>query len=190
MRASIHVRELAVGMVAGILITALIGFRFGAPGAGTADEFVPGGFSFTIERTVPGTPNEIYDALTGDISGWWDHSFSSDPARLFIEAKPGGGFYEYFNERGDGVRHAVVTAAERGVLLRMEGPLGLAGHAVFMVHTYELERVGEASTRIRLSVRATGEVHEGWPETVEGVWDHFINEQFVPYVEAGRHLEE
>ena len=98
--------------------------------------------------------------------------------------------YDRWIEAGDGVRHAVVTAAERGVLLRFEGPLGLAGHAVHMVHTYELERVAESSTRIKVSVHAAGEVHDGWADTVQGVWDHFINEQFVPYVEAGRHLQE
>lgn len=190
MRATIHSRELAVGALAGILLTVIAGSRFGGPAPGPADEFVPAGFSFTIERTVPGTPQEIYDALTGDISGWWDHSVSRNPARLYIEPRPGGGFYETFDDSGDGVRHAVVTAAERGVMLRFEGPLGLAGNAIQMVHTYELERVAESSTRLKVSVHAAGEVQEGWPEAVEGVWHHFIDERFVPYVEAGGSLEE
>jgi hypothetical protein len=185
MRASIHFRGLATGALAGILLTGLVGYHFASPAPDLVDEIVPAGFSFTIERTAPGTPDEIYDALTGDISGWWDHTVARNPARLYIEATPGGGFYEIFNEAGDGVRHAVVTAAERGVMLRFEGPLGLAGNALHMVHTYELERVGAASTRIRVSVHAVGEVQEGWPEAVEGVWDHFVNEQFVPYMEAG-----
>ena len=73
-----------------------------------------GVFSFEQQLTLPGTPNEIYDAITGDISGWWDHSFSEKPYKLYIEPKPGGGFYEIFNESGDGVKHATVTVADRG----------------------------------------------------------------------------
>ena len=32
-------------------------------------------FSFDKEVTLPGTPDIIFDAVTGDISGWWDHSY-------------------------------------------------------------------------------------------------------------------
>ncbi|MFZ5515304.1 MAG: hypothetical protein ACOY90_01615 [Candidatus Zhuqueibacterota bacterium] len=52
-----------------------------------------GVFSFWQSVTLPGAPGIIYDAITGDISGWWDHTFSGKPARFFIEPKPGGGFY-------------------------------------------------------------------------------------------------
>ncbi len=92
-----------------------------------------------------------------------------------------------FNEAGDGVRHAVVTGAERGALLRLEGPLGLAGHALHMVVTYELAEVGleGTSTNLKVTVHAAGEMQDGWAETVEAVWHHFIDERFVPYVEAG-----
>ena len=183
--------DLTVGALAGALATLLVGFSRPAETA-VAETFTPGGFTFSIERTVPGRPVEIYDALTGDISGWWDHTVSGSPARLFIEPKPGGGFYELFDEAGNGIRHAVVTAADRGSLLRFEGPLGLAGNALFMVATYELAEVGlqGTSTHIALTVHAAGEVRDGWPEAVEGVWRHFIDEQFVPYVEAGRHGSE
>lgn len=59
-----------------------------------------GGFSFVLALTLPGAPEAIYDAVTGDISGWWDHSFSEKPARFYIEPKPGGGFWEIFDESG------------------------------------------------------------------------------------------
>ncbi len=32
-------------------------------------------FSFDKQVTLPGTPEVIFDAVTGDISGWWDHSY-------------------------------------------------------------------------------------------------------------------
>jgi hypothetical protein len=142
-------------------------------------------FSFKKEIVLPGTPETIYDAITGDISGWWDHSFSDKPYKLYIEAKPGGGFYELFNEKGDGVKHATVIYAERGKMLRMDGPLGLSGKAVQMVTTYAFTPAGNDSTKLLLSVHGAGEVEEGIPAIVEKVWDHFLVDRFKPYVESG-----
>ena len=31
-------------------------------------------------------PEEIYDAFTGDVKPWWDHTFSESPARLYNES--------------------------------------------------------------------------------------------------------
>ena len=191
MRIPARFRDVALGVAGGLLVAGMLGLAPPGDAVPTADRSAEaietGGFAFTFARTVPGSPRATYDALTGDISGWWDHTFSGSPHRLYIEARPGGGFYELFDESGDGVRHAVVTAAERGALLRFEGPLGLAGNALHMVATYELAEVGleGTSTKLTVTVRAAGEMQEGWADTVEGVWHHFIDERFVPYMEAG-----
>ena len=142
-------------------------------------------FAFDKEVILPGAPVDVYDAITGDISGWWDHSFSDKPFKLYIEAKPGGGFYEIFNEKGDGVKHATVIYAERGKMLRMDGPLGLSGTAIQMVTTYAFSPAGNDSTKLILSVHGAGEVGEGIPAIVEKVWDHFLVERFKPFYEAG-----
>jgi len=34
---------------------------------------------------LPGIPTIIYDAITTDISGWWDHSFSDSPKTFYYE---------------------------------------------------------------------------------------------------------
>jgi uncharacterized protein YndB with AHSA1/START domain len=191
MRIPARLRDLLLGATGGILLAGMLGLASPAdevsPADRAAESIETGGFAFTFARTVPGSPRVTYDALTGDISGWWDHTFSGNPHRLYIEARPGGGFYETFDESGDGVRHAVVTAAERGELLRFEGPLGLAGNALHMVATLELAEVGleGASTELTVTVHAAGEMQDGWAQTVEGVWHHFIDERFVPYMEAG-----
>lgn len=140
-------------------------------------------FSFEMNFSFPGDPVFIYDHLTGDISDWWDHSFSEHPYRLFIDAKPGGGFYEIFNESGDGARHATVIYAERGRMLRMEGPLGLSGQALTLVCTYTLNPITSDSTRLTLNVNGAGEFSEETPELVREVWEHFLWEQFNPYIE-------
>lgn len=158
-----------------------------APGAGPAATKPAVTFGFSFDVVLPAPPTEIYDALTGDITGWWDHSFSEKPYRLYIEAKPGGGFFEIFGPDGDGARHATVIYAERGKKLRLDGPLGLSGQAVSLVTTYDLAPAGPGATRLAVSVRGAGDMDERTPGIVEQVWKHFIVERFKPYVESGAH---
>lgn len=140
-------------------------------------------FSFEMNFSYPGDPVFVYDHLTGDISDWWDHSFTEKPYKLFIEARPGGGFYEIFNESGDGAKHATVIYAERGKILRMEGPLGLSGQALTLVCTYSLKSTEKNSTLLTLNVNGAGEITDETPEIVRQVWEHFLWEQFKPYIE-------
>jgi hypothetical protein len=163
-----------------------------SPGSARADKRVLSSGAFEVVQRVelPGSPEVIFDAVTGDISGWWDHTFSGDPARLYIEPKVGGGFWELFDEEGNGVRHAVVIGCERGKMLRLEGPLGFAGHALSMVHTFDFNAIdGGERTELVVTVHGAGELEEGWVEAVEGVWHHFIVEQLEPWVESGKHLQ-
>jgi len=145
--------------------------------------------AFTDSITVPETPENTYDAATGDISPWWDHSMSETPSRLFIEPRPGGGFIELFNEDGDGALHATVIVAERGKRLRFEGPLGLSGMAVTVVTTYDFRPLGSDSTVLTYTVRMSGELPEGLPDVVRTTWHHFMGERFRSYIESGRHRE-
>ena len=148
-------------------------------------------FSFEMHFSYPGDPVFVYDHLTGDISGWWDHSFSEKPYKLHIEARPGGGFYEIFDESGDGARHASVIYAERGKMLRMEGPLGLSGQALTLVCTYTLEAAEDNSTLLTLNVNGAGEFTGDTPDIVKQVWEHFLWEQFRPFIEKEyRQMEE
>jgi hypothetical protein len=147
-------------------------------------------FSFNKEVTLPGTPEIIFDAVTGDISEWWDHSFSENPRKFYIDPKPGGGFWEIFDEEGNGVLHATVIYSDRGKILRFNGPLGLSGMAIKVVTTYNFEPVGNDSTLFKVTIKAAGEVKHGIPSIIESVWDHFIFERLKPYIESGRHLSE
>ncbi len=74
------------------------------PARGARRELRLGGFAIEHALVPPGMPETIYDAITGDISGWWDHTFSEKPAKFFLEAKPGGGFWEIFAASGDNWR--------------------------------------------------------------------------------------
>jgi len=140
-------------------------------------------YKISHDLNVPGTPEEVYDALSGDISGWWDHSFSKNPKALYLEPRPGGAFMEIFDDAGNGVKHATVIAADRGKLLRFEGPLGLSGRAVQLISTYELSHIGSDSTHIKFELHGIGELDDNLAKIVDGVWYHFLYEQFKPYME-------
>jgi hypothetical protein len=146
-------------------------------------------FAIEHELVLPGSCETIYDAITGDLSPWWDHTFCDSPVRFYLEPKPGGGFWEICGDSGDGVRHATVILGQRGKLLRFEGPLGLSGRALQMVHTHEFSPVGRDSTKLHVSVHACGEITEDLAQTVVKVWAHFLYERFRPHIPSGRHLD-
>lgn len=133
---------------------------------------------------VPGTPETVYDAFVGDVTPWWDHSFSEKPFAMFIQPRPGGGFYEFFDEEGNGVLHATVLVAQRGKMLRLDGPLGLSGRALDFVTTLTFEAEGD-STRLAATAHYTGEIDSELASIVDGVWRHFIEERFKPWYEKG-----
>ena len=133
-----------------------------------------GGFDLDRTVVVRGTPTQVYDMVSGDIQPWWDHTFSEHPKALYIEPWPGGGFYEIFDDAGNGVKHATVTWADRGKRLRFEGPLGLTGNAVVFVCTYDLSAQGADSTKVHFTGSLAGKNEKGWAEGVDGVWGHFL----------------
>src|SRR5579863_7165429 len=106
------------GLVATLFAIAFLFVLASSNTRGDTKDLKTGAFQVQQELMLPASPEAVYDAVTGDISGWWDHSFSAHPKKLYIEAKPGGGFYEIFNDSGDGALHATVIYAERGKRLR------------------------------------------------------------------------
>jgi uncharacterized protein YndB with AHSA1/START domain len=143
-----------------------------------------GGFRIEQELILPASPNEVFDVVTGDISGWFDHSFSQHPKKLYIEAWPGGGFYEMFDDAGNGALHARVIYADRGKMLRFTGPMGFSGTALDLVTTYELKAEG-TGTRFHLTITAAGDVDEKAAALIDGVWHHFLDERLKPYITSG-----
>lgn len=151
-------------------------------------EMPTGAFEVVHETVVPGTPEAAWDELTGDVSGWWDHNQSGDPYRLVIDARPGGLFYEHFDESGEnGAVHATVIYADRGRKLIFEGPLGFAGTPLDLVTTWELAPVGVDRTRVTVTCRGMGLLPEGAADAVDRVWHHFLIERFQVWMEGLSH---
>jgi hypothetical protein len=176
-------RSVAAGSLAfGVMAAAA------ALGASSSPAPPPGSGHTEMSVMVRGAPEEVFDAMTGEISGWWDHGFTKTPRSRFIEPKPGGGFTEWFDDAGNGVRHATVIYADRGKLLRMSGPLGFSGSALELVTTWAYEPVGD-STRVTVTCNFAGQLEEGWASAIDGVWKHFIVDRFKPWYERGGHRQ-
>ena len=82
---------------------------------------------FVSEHTVilAAPPAEAYQALTAQISQWWDaaHSYSGKAENFSLDATAGGCFCEQL-PGGGSVMHMMVVYADPGVLLRLVGGLG------------------------------------------------------------------
>jgi hypothetical protein len=155
---------------------------------GETKEIKTAAFQIQQEVVIAAKPEAVYDAATGDISGWWDHHMSEHPKKLYIEAKPGGCFCEIFDDAGNGAQHAVVIYADRGKMLRFTGPLGFSGMAIDSVTTYEF-LPDPAGTKLRVTVNITGQIDEPTAQLVDGVWRHFIAERLKLYIESGAYLK-
>ena len=174
------------GRLAGYLVigTLLSGLCLAAPASAEVKSLPYGAFEVVHEVIVPGSREQVYDAFTKDIGEWWDHTFVENPERLYIEAVPGGGFWEIFDEEGDGALHARVIYADRGSKLRFSGPMGFSGNALRMVHTLVFDAADGDGTRLHVTVRGAGQMDAEWKEGVDRIWHHFLVERFKPYVES------
>ncbi len=169
------------------LAIALILFATAAPPLARAEltSKPVSGWQVTHAITVPGSPERAYDAATGDLLPWWDHTWKKDPRKLVIEPWAGGGFWEIWNDQGEGVRHAVVTWAERGKRLRFEGPLGLAGNGITLDTTWDFAAKGDSAT-LTCTSNLSGNVPAGFEKAIDQVWQHFLGERLKPYIESGK----
>jgi hypothetical protein len=102
---------------------------------------------------------------------------------LYIEPRPGGGFYEIFNDAGEGALGATVTYAERAKRLRFTGPLVLSGKVADFAVTYDLAPDPDG-TRFHLTVNIAGQLPDGVEKIVDSVWHHMLVEQLKPYLES------
>lgn len=154
--------------------------------AAETETFETRSFRYSGSVALAATPAEVWEAVTGDIGGWWDHKFSEgEAAAFFIDPSPGGGFWEYFDEDGiAGVRHAEVIFSDGRGRLVFEGPLGFSGHAVDIVTTWEIVDAGEGKSRLDFAVSFSGAWKEGWQEALIGVEDHFMG-RLQGYLAAG-----
>jgi len=140
-------------------------------------------FEVYHEVHLPVSPMVAWEAATGDISGWWDHTMSGDPHALVIEPVVGGLFREEFDAAGHGVVHARVIHAKPGERLTYAGPLGFNGYPLESVISlvFVPEKDGEG-TLLKVICRGSGWIEEGWVAAIDQVMHHFYAVRLVGYL--------
>lgn len=107
----------------------------------------PDGFVSEHVLDFPVPPDEVYVALTQDVSRWWDaeHSYTGDAQNFSLDARAQGCFCEHF-PNGGSVEHMRVLHAEPGHFLRLQGGLGpLQRMPVTGIMDFELTANGSGS---------------------------------------------
>ncbi|RPF53254.1 SRPBCC domain-containing protein [Aquisalibacillus elongatus] len=141
--------------------------------------------SFKIEQkiNIKGSKEEVFKALTTDISKWWTYSvFDGENTTLTLDAKPGGLFLET-NEEG-GALWGTVTYVKENEELRLNGLLGMKG-AVDSAYSYTLEQDGDYTT-LKLSHHAVGLLDPEWHKMHNEGWQELLGDFLKDYVEKGK----
>lgn len=134
-----------------------------------------------IEVMIGASPETVFDALTAKIGSWWTFTFRS-PSSVLLEPWAGGRFLERW-EDGGGVHYATVTRVKPGVLLVMDGAMGMSepvrGEIV-------LTLVGiSGGTQVTLTHRASGEIDEGTEALYRRGWDVLLGGCLKRFAETG-----
>ena len=141
--------------------------------------------NFRIEQEIKinAKPAKVFERLTGDVSPWWDHSFSEAPKAVVLEAKLGGRFYEDFGD-GNGAIYCTVMQLEKDAKLVLVGQMGMGG-AVYGNITFELVADG-AATVLKLSHSAIGDVTDEHKKNYSQGWQDLLGKRLKSLVETGK----
>lgn len=150
------------------------------PAAISAEVKVLSGDGFTVQHSiaVEKDPEAVYHAMTL-IGQWWnpDHSWSGQPANLYLDATPGGCFCEHLPD-GGGVTHLRIIHLQPGQQIRFEGALGpLQGMAVNGRMLWRIEAAESGST-VTFTYHVMGFMEGGF-EGLAPVVDGVIGEQLT-----------
>jgi hypothetical protein len=152
------------------------------------------GFVSGAELDVPGkTPLDVWQVLIAPAK-WWNpvHSYSGDPANMYIDPQAGGCFCELLplpkgapdNLRRGSVEHMRVIAAMPPKLLRMSGALGpLQGEALVGTLTVVLKPLPDGGTHLTWSYVVGGYMRMKVDEIAPLV-DVVLVEQFTRLAKA------
>ena len=169
------------------LTLAFLSSAAAGPLAADVVQAAPDGFTVQSVFDTDATPAQLYQAMVGSIGSWWhpDHTYSGDPGRLSIEARPDGCFCERLD--GGGARHMTVVYVDAGKLVRLAGGLGpLQNEAVSGTMSWSFEP-REAGARLVVTYKVSGAAAIGldqWASPVDQVLAQAAA-RLVRYVQTG-----
>jgi len=140
-------------------------------------------FQIDQEIKIKASADKVFAHLTGDVSPWWDHSFSEKPKAIVLEPKVGGRFFEDFGN-GNGVIYCTVMHIVKNKKLVLQGAMGMAG-AVFGNISFDLDEQ-DGATVLKLSHHAFGEVTEDHKKNYAGGWQALLGARLKGLIETGK----
>ncbi len=144
-----------------------------------------------MEETIEAPAEKVFDALTGDISGWWGFPFllsPDDAVSVTIDPKLGGLFYESWGDDGSGVILGTVTRLKKGRRLSIQGYMSLPGPLAGLID-FQLTPNSPTSTTVKLFHSAFGTFDWQANRHYEPGWKHLLNIRLKQHVEQGRRFE-
>jgi DNA-binding transcriptional ArsR family regulator/uncharacterized protein YndB with AHSA1/START domain len=151
------------------------------------DGSAPATPTIELEVDLAAEPVQVFRALTEEIDAWWSYRVAAD-STIWLEAVPGGRFYEAF-AGGGGALYARVTYVRPGEALRFKGTMGLPDDACTNLIQMRLAPRAAGETRLTLVHRFPGNVSAITVETFERSWKELLCQHFKGYVEQGKHCE-
>lgn len=135
---------------------------------------------FTVQNSiaVEKDPEAVYHAMKL-VGQWWnpDHSWSGQPANLYLDARPGGCFCEHLPD-GGGVTHLRIIHLKPGEQIRFDGALGpLQGMAINGRMLWMIEATESGST-ITFTYHVIGFMEGGFEGLAPAV-DGVVSEQLM-----------
>jgi uncharacterized protein YndB with AHSA1/START domain len=140
--------------------------------------------SIEQDITIQAPREDVFDALTQEISAWWGPPYvhSSGAKGLVLEPQVGGRLYEDLGAE-EGLLLATVVFIKRPNELRMIGSMGLPG-LVQGVIQFQFEPKDEG-TLLKLSHRMMGEVGQEIRTAYDGGWQMLLETRLRNFVEHG-----
>lgn len=135
-----------------------------APTSATADIVQSSAIGFELKQalTIDAPIARVWAALKVP-QYWWDkdHTYSDDPANLYMDAQATGCFCERIPDSKGSVEHAHILYIAPGRMIRMVGSLGpLQAEAVTGTLTFKFDPEGE-KTRVTMTYVVGGYVRAG-----------------------------
>lgn len=124
------------------------------------------------EVFIKDTPENVYEAMTNDVTQWWHHRYREDSKAVYLEPTVGGRFYEDYDGSGNGALYCTVTHVDPAKELFLSGPMGMGDPVIGNIKFLYEEKDG--GTLLKLSHHAIGEIGQERMQGYEKGWDELL----------------
>lgn len=144
-------------------------------------------FCVRCEVRIDAPRAAVWEALVGDVSGWWHPAYQVRPDNRGIRLEPvaGGHLVEDWGD-GEGLVWGEVVVVKRHETISVCGDTaGQWGGPSRSFMTWELEPDGDHATRLRFVQEGFGRATDETVKNLDGGWIYLFEECLKRFVETG-----